>query len=157
MHGLIVLCIVYTDGKEGDIMCAIAGMVGLEYDAQLLKKMQATMIRRGPDDTGTFVSEDCALLHCRLAIIDPDGGAQPMALTWGNENFTIVYNGELYNTEDIRHELVLLGHEFQGHSDTEVILHAYAQWNEGILNKLNGIFADFRFRFLHSFPVWRTS
>lgn len=125
-------------------MCAIAGVLGLSCDF-VIGDMLKTMQRRGPDGNGVYQSEDCCLLHSRLAIIDPDGGAQPMLLTWGRETYSIVYNGELYNTEEIRRELIHLGHIFRTHSDTEVILHAYAQWSEGCLEKFNGIFA---------FAVW---
>ena len=126
-------------------MCAIAGILALPFDDTIVKKMQLTMMRRGPDGSGVFRTPSCCLLHTRLAIIDPAGGTQPMGLNWGGEAFTITYNGELYNTEDIRRELLALGHQFQGHSDTEVLLHAYAQWGEDCLYKCNGIFA---------FAVW---
>ena len=124
-------------------MCAIAGMVGIPILGT--DNMLETMKRRGPDGQGFFHNGQCCLLHSRLAIIDPDGGAQPMTLERGNEKYTIVYNGELYNTEEIRSRLCALGHSFQGHSDTEVLLHAYAQWGEAVLAALNGIFA---------FAVW---
>ena len=64
-------------------------------------------------------------------------------MTWdrGDECFTVVYNGELYNTEELRRKLLSLGHRFEGHSDTEVLLHAYAQWGENCLDLLNGIYA----------------
>ena len=126
-------------------MCAIAGILALPFDDTTIKKMQSTMRRRGPDGAGVFRTAACCLLHTRLAIIDPAGGAQPMELKWGDEAFTITYNGELYNTEDIRRELLVMGHRFQGRSDTEVLLHAYAQWGEDCLHKCNGIFA---------FAVW---
>ena len=126
-------------------MCGIAGFVGLEYNEAITGKMLSTMERRGPDAHSEFVSDMCCLLHSRLTIIDPEGGAQPMQLEWGGETYTISYNGELYNTEEIRQLLVRLGHNFSGHSDTEVVLHAYAQWAEECLEKFNGIFA---------FAVW---
>ncbi len=122
-------------------MCAIAGMVGLDYNDRIIDRMLDTMKRRGPDENGRFVSNRCALLHSRLAIIDIEKGKQPMYLEWAGERYTVVYNGELYNTEEIRHELLLEGHKFLGHSDTEVLLHAYAQWKDAALNKFNGIFA----------------
>lgn len=99
------------------------------------------MRRRGPDGQGSYCYQDICMLHTRLAIIDPSGGAQPMVLDHGNERYVISYNGELYNTEEIRRELIDLGHSFYGYSDTEVLLHAYAQWKESVLEKLNGIFA----------------
>ena len=109
-------------------MCAIAGMIGLEFDQITVEKMLLTMHRRGPDANGKYIRPGCGLLHSRLSIIDPEGGSQPMQLEWAGECYTIVYNGELYNTEEVRRELMALGHRFQGHSDTEVVLHAYAQW-----------------------------
>ena len=122
-------------------MCAIAGMIGLDAEDAVLDKMLATMARRGPDDKGIFRQEGCILLHARLAIIDPEGGRQPMELKWASEHYILVYNGELYNTEELRKELTELGHHFMGHSDTEVVLHAYAQWKQGCLERFNGIFA----------------
>lgn len=128
-------------------MCAIAGIIGLEVKETTLKQMLDTMKRRGPDATGIDTEEDCALLHARLAIIDPAGGKQPMKLSFEGENYTLIYNGELYNTEEIRRDLLRCGHHFEGHSDTEVVLHAYAQWGEGSLDRFNGIFA---------FGVWES-
>ena len=122
-------------------MCAIAGMIGLEFDQITVEKMLLTMHRRGPDANGKYIRPGCGLLHSRLSIIDPEGGSQPMQLEWAGECYTIVYNGELYNTEEVRRELMALGHRFQGHSDTEVVLHAYAQWAGKALDLLNGIFA----------------
>ena len=126
-------------------MCGIAGMIGLSYNENLIDNMMNTMRHRGPDACGKFNTNECCLLHSRLAIIDPDRGSQPMRLNWANETYTIVYNGELYNTREIRSELINLGHVFHGHSDTEVVLHAYAQWSELCVEKFNGIF---------SFGVW---
>ena len=121
-------------------MCAIAGLIFLPYDETVLKKMERSMARRGPDGSGIIQADGGVLLHSRLAIIDPEGGAQPMQLCCAGECYTIVYNGELYNMHEVRDELVTLGHSFRSHSDTEVVLHAYAQWKEGCLTKLNGIF-----------------
>lgn len=122
-------------------MCAIAGLVGIPFSEEIQHKLLSTMKRRGPDGRGVYHHEGCALLHSRLAIIDPEGGAQPMQLCWGSENYILTYNGELYNTEELRKELIRLGHVFEGHSDTEVLLHAYAQWKEQVLQRLNGIYA----------------
>lgn len=126
-------------------MCGIAGMIGLPTSKDISNRMLATMARRGPDDSGEYSHMDCTLLHSRLAVVDIDGGRQPMTLSWGNEMYAMVYNGELYNTQDIRRQLLREGHNFKGHSDTEVLLHAYVQWGEACLEKLNGIFA---------FAVW---
>ena len=109
-------------------MCAISGCVGLPIEETCMHAMLQTMARRGPDGRGIFRNADCTLLHTRLAIIDPAGGAQPMELLWGGEHYCITYNGELYNTEQLRSTLEKLGHAFSTHSDTEVVLHSYAQW-----------------------------
>lgn len=122
-------------------MCAIAGILGLPVAADVLDKMLLTMARRGPDGNGTYIGNGCALLHSRLAIIDPAGGVQPMSLSWAGETYILVYNGELYNTDELRKELIGLGHSFLGHSDTEVVLHAYAQWGADAVDRFNGIFA----------------
>lgn len=126
-------------------MCAIAGIIGLPGDSETVAKMLATMKRRGPDASGSCLGPGYTLLHSRLAIIDPTGGRQPMMLKWAGERYRLVYNGELYNTQELRAELENLGHCFSGHSDTEVLLHGYAQWGEAVLERLNGIYA---------FAVW---
>lgn len=126
-------------------MCGIAGMIGLSYDNVVVDRLLYTMRRRGPDGNGAHCFDGGCLLHSRLAVIDPDGGKQPMRCSWMNETYTIVYNGELYNTEQLRTLLQKLGHTFAGHSDTEVVLHAYAQWSDACVDKFNGIFA---------FAVW---
>ena len=126
-------------------MCAIAGILGLPYDETVIQKMLRTMQRRGPDGSGVAMTAGVCLLHARLAIIDPAGGEQPMKLQWQGRYYTLIYNGELYNTRELRTELLRLGHSFAGHSDTEVVLHAFAQWGEACLDKFNGIYA---------FAVW---
>ena len=126
-------------------MCAIAGILDLAVSPGTTHKMRKTMRRRGPDDFGVFQDGEVTLLHARLAVIDPAGGRQPMTLFYENEAYTIVYNGELYNTPELRTELEKLGHRFAGHSDTEVLLHGYAQWGPDVVERLNGIFA---------FAVW---
>ena len=122
-------------------MCAIAGILDLPYDESVISKMLATMARRGPDGNGVAMMRGVCLLHSRLAIIDPEGGQQPMKLQWKGKNYTIIYNGELYNTRELRRELEDAGHRFITNSDTEVVLHAYAQWGSDCLEKFNGIFA----------------
>ena len=126
-------------------MCAIAGILGLPFDSKILETLLSTMVHRGPDGTGSYMERECCLLHSRLAIIDPEGGAQPMNLAWAGEEYVISYNGELYNTQEIKDNLIALGHEFDTYSDTEVVLHAYAQWKESCVERFNGIFA---------FAVW---
>ena len=126
--------------RKGMNMCAIAGILDLPVENNIRNNILKTMARRGPDENGIYQTENCTLFHSRLTIIDPTGGKQPMTLMYGGEEYTIVYNGELYNTDEIRRGLHTLGHQFLSHSDTEVILHAYAQWGEDMLPKLNGIF-----------------
>ena len=128
-------------------MCAIAGLIGVQAEEAVLKKMLETMGRRGPDQEDVWQEEGVTLLHARLAVVDLQGGRQPMELTWKGQRLVLVYNGELYNTPELRRELEALGHTFTGHSDTEVVLHAYAQWQEDCVNRFNGIFA---------FGVWET-
>lgn len=122
-------------------MCAIAGLVNIFPEETTVDRMLKTMARRGPDGQGVIMEPGCTLLHSRLAVIDPAGGGQPMTLEWAGERYCMVYNGELYNTQEVRRELLSLGHRFCGHSDTEVVLHAFAQWKERCLEKFNGIYA----------------
>lgn len=122
-------------------MCAIAGIIGLPSSDHIVKRMLATMKRRGPDSDGCCEGDGYTLLHARLAIIDPEGGSQPMSLDWAGNRYRMVYNGELYNTQELRNKLERLGHIFLGHSDTEVLLHGYAQWGDAVLEQINGIYA----------------
>ena len=124
-------------------MCGIGGFVDYERDARrggpILHGMKRTLTPRGPDAEGTYFDEDAALVHRRLIVIDPEGGKQPMHSP--DRNTIIIYNGELYNTPELRTELMSRGHEFVGHSDTEVLLHAYLEWKIDAFARLNGIFA----------------
>ena len=110
-------------------MCGIAGFVNYkrvfkDEDRQVLFNMGEALNRRGPDDKGDYVADCLGLTHRRLAVIDPENGRQPMVKLINNNTYVICYNGELYNTEEIRTELRLLGYEFDGRSDTEVLLTA---------------------------------
>ena len=124
-------------------MCGIGGFVDYERDARrggpILHGMKRTLTPRGPDAEGTYFDEDTALIHRRLIVIDPEGGKQPMCSP--DRNTILIYNGELYNTPELRRELMSRGHEFVGHSDTEVLLHAYLEWKTDAFARLNGIFA----------------
>ena len=126
-------------------MCGIAGWVDwrrdLRREAATLERMAAAMAPRGPDDAGLWLSASVGFAHRRLIVVDPAGGAQPMQRQYGTRRFVIVYNGELYNTEDLRRDLLARGYRFEGHSDTEVLLASYAHWGEACLPRLNGIFA----------------
>lgn len=122
-------------------MCGIVGFTGLRAQREeILKRMMDAIIHRGPDGAGTYFGEGVALGHRRLSIIDLEGGAQPMF----NEDkaLAVVFNGEIYNFMELREQLVKAGHTFAtDHSDTEVLLHGYEEWGEGMLEKLRGMFA----------------
>ena len=124
-------------------MCGIAGTIDLGRDvrglAGLPERMARALSRRGPDAGGVYQDAHALLVHRRLIVVDPAGGGQPMYDPEGN--IILIYNGELYNTEDIRRELAALGHTFRGHSDTEVVLHAYLAWGTEAFQKFNGIYA----------------
>ena len=132
-------------------MCGIAGQIDFQGSCQeqlpVYQAMQAALRRRGPDQQGLYVTSQAALIHTRLCVVDLVHGKQPMILKQGGRELALVYNGELYNTPELRQELEALGHTFSGHSDTEVLLHAYAQWGEGCVERFNGIFA---------FAVWES-
>lgn len=126
-------------------MCGIAGWIdfqrNMKNEVQTVEKMGQTLAHRGPDDFNVWCCHDAAFAHTRLAVIDPEGGKQPMTKMRGGCKFTMVYNGELYNTASLRAELEHLGHLFFGHSDTEVLLASYMEWGTDCLEKLNGIYA----------------
>ena len=126
-------------------MCGIAGWLDQtrpinEMD-EVLQKMSDSLKRRGPDEHGAYIRRHAALLHRRLSVIDPENGHQPMSTLYEGEKYTIVYNGELYNTEELREELKAVGFGFGTRSDTEVLLKAYCYYKEKCAEKLNGIFA----------------
>lgn len=126
-------------------MCGIAGWYDRNIDMRdaggILNEMSGTLSRRGPDDSGSFIESYAALLHRRLAVIDPENGSQPMTRSVGERSCTIVYNGELYNTDEIGDKLRSLGYSFSTKTDTEVVLLAYMHWGSDCLQRLNGIFA----------------
>lgn len=132
-------------------MCAISGIIrfgGLNTEpAAAARKMAAVLKRRGPDDDGYYISpkSEALLVHTRLAVIDPENGAQPMLYAEGGRKLALVYNGELYNTAELRALLEARGHKFSTNTDTEAVLRAYAEWGADCLSRMNGIFA---------FAVW---
>src|SRR6266478_5806060 len=122
-------------------MCGIAGFVGSgnEFD---LKAMTRALVHRGPDSEGYYSDPDSAVYlgHRRLAIRDIAGGAQPMWNAAGT--ICVIYNGEIYNHQALRAELTSAGHIFvSSHSDTEILVHGYAEWGTGIAERINGMFA----------------
>ena len=121
-------------------MCGIAGFISPDRaDAAALAPMLARIAHRGPDGQGTFVEGPAALGHCRLAIIDLQGGAQPLYSE--DKNFVVVFNGEIYNYRELTAELTALGHTFTTRTDTEVLLHGWEQWGRELLPRLRGMFA----------------
>jgi len=127
-------------------MCGIAGEIcvkgGLKArDRAVYAPMWDSLAPRGPDQRGAYFSDRAVLLHRRLSVVDPDGGRQPMRLVRGGRELVLAYNGELYNTDEVRRALKICGHEFHGHSDTEVVIHAFDEWGAQCLHRFNGIFA----------------
>ncbi|MBR5093896.1 MAG: asparagine synthase (glutamine-hydrolyzing) [Oscillospiraceae bacterium] len=122
-------------------MCGIAGELRfdrrIDPNAAYLSAMQEAIAPRGPDQAGSFFADHCALLHRRLAVIDPEGGLQPMHFS----GLTIVYNGELYNAPELREQLIQAGYHFLTRSDTEVVLKAYHCYGSAACERFNGIFA----------------
>ena len=124
-------------------MCGIAGIAGGGGpDPALLQRMAAAMAHRGPDGEGVWHDDEVGLAHRRLAIIDLDPRSdQPFHLG----PLHLVFNGEIYNYRELREELRGRGHQFRTEGDTEVLLHAWAEWGEGALERIDGMFA---------FAVW---
>lgn len=122
-------------------MCGIAGIltpsIDLRNEKPLIENISKTLKMRGPDAKGEYVTPTVALIHRRLSVIDPEKGSQPMRFG----KYIIVYNGELYNTDEVRDELISYGYKFDSHCDTEVVLKAYDKWQGESVKKLNGIFA----------------
>jgi len=125
-------------------MCGIAGFVAPRGagDRHLLERMNRALAHRGPDAEGYFIDSERGvhLGHRRLSIVDLSGGTQPMSTPDGN--LIIIFNGEIYNHSELRQALQAKGHVFQtDHSDTEVLLLGFREWGEGLLERLNGMFA----------------
>lgn len=124
-------------------MCGIVGLVNLTNrpaSETVVKKMNDSIIHRGPDADGVFVHGNVGLGHRRLSIIDLSPSSnQPMYSS--DQNFVVVFNGEIYNFKSIRTELEILGHNFRTSSDTEVLLKSYIEWGEKCITRFNGMFA----------------
>ena len=124
-------------------MCGIAGIVSSDLnetiDKELIQNMTNVLAHRGPDGSGSFHDKGISLGHRRLSIIDVEGGHQPMSSE--DDMITITYNGEIYNFETLRKELLGLGCNFRTKSDTEVIIKAYLQWGIEAIGRFNGMFA----------------
>lgn len=138
--------------RKGDIMCAIAGAIGMSNafinDPKIAIDIRNCLKHRGPDQDGFYISDDAVLIHTRLAIIDIENGTQPMIAKENGEEYALVYNGELYNTSEIRNELIGLGYSFKTHSDTEVVLKSFIEWREDAPKRFNGIYG---------FAIWEAN
>jgi len=129
-------------------MCGIAGYVG-KGNREDLENMISAIKHRGPDNDGVFLVGNVGLAHARLSIIDlSEWGRQPMFNN--DKTIGIVFNGEIYNFEELRNELVRIGYKFKSNTDTEMIIYLYEKFGESCFEKLNGMFAiglyDFRLR-----------
>ena len=130
-------------------MCGIAGFINakenIEQQMVTLEVMTNKLAPRGPDASGFWHSPHALLGHRRLIVVDPSGGGQPMVRHRGKNTYVMIYNGELYNTSELRNELKACGHLFSSNSDTEVLLEAFIEWGTGCADRINGIYA---------FAVW---
>lgn len=132
-------------------MCGIVGFVNYKKEfsnkRNVINTMLQTLSNRGPDEEGIYLKNNVALGHKRLIVIDPQGGKQPMIERFSQGEFVIVYNGQIYNTKELRDTLSKNGFTFYGHCDTEVLLKSYIFYGKDVVNHLNGIFA---------FAIWNT-
>ena len=125
-------------------MCGIAGEINFKngiYKQDYHFKMLDSMSGRGPDDSGIFQDKNAILLHRRLAVIDPENGKQPMTAMFNGATYTICYNGELYNTAELKNRLKAMGITFETNTDTEVVLKSYIVWGAEVVKEFNGIYA----------------
>ena len=127
-------------------MCSILGLINFKDSTfsiaqEVLNEMGATMAHRGPDQNGFFRNNYVCFSHNRLAVIDVENGLQPMTVVFEGKSYTIIYNGEIYNADELRNELIGNGVNFKTHCDTEVVLYSYIVWGMNCSEKLNGIYA----------------
>ena len=131
-------------------MCGFVGFANLKENISSktnIYNMNESISKRGPDEDGYYYEEHVCLGHKRLIVVDPNGGKQPMSAMKDGNLYTIVYNGQLYNTKDLRSELEENGFTFDSYSDTEVLLKSFIFWKYDVVKKLNGIF---------SFAIWNS-
>ena len=121
-------------------MCGIVGFVNSKDQKQeIIEDMMDRIVHRGPNSSGKYTDKNVALGFRRLSIIDLEGGSQPIY----NEDRSkvIIFNGEIYNFQPLREQLIAAGHVFSTHADTEVLLHGYEEWGAELLQKVRGMFA----------------
>lgn len=132
-------------------MCGIVGIVNYREDISnqysIIRNMTKTLSKRGPDEEGLFFSKHANLGHKRLTIIDLENGKQPMSCVIDDITYTIVFNGQIYNTQELKEVLIENGFKFRGYSDTEILLKAYIHYGKDVCKYLNGIFA---------FAIWNS-
>ena len=126
-------------------MCSICGEIDFYKQngnrLDIVKKMNYVQRHRGPDKSDIFIDHFACLGHNRLSVIDIENGHQPMSVTYGNKKYTIVYNGEIYNCDELRREIKEKGIELKTNCDTEVVLYSYILFGDNCPSRLNGIFA----------------
>ena len=128
-------------------MCGFVGFSNFnndlsnKYYSNILKEMNSTLSKRGPDEEGYYLNNNVCMAHKRLIVIDPDGGKQPMIENYSFGDYVIVYNGQIYNTKELKDVLISNGFTFNGHCDTEILLKSYIHYGTDVVNHLNGIFA----------------
>lgn len=134
-------------------MCGFVGFSNLKdniiiQDSKILENMNNTLSKRGPDEDGYYIKNNIALAHKRLIVIDPLGGKQPMVEKYSYSEYVICYNGQIYNTKELKETLEKNNFTFEGHCDTEVLLKSYIYYGNEVVNHLNGIF---------SFVIWNSN
>ena len=126
-------------------MCGFVGYANFKQDfstnRNILNSMSETLKKRGPDEEGYYLDKNVALAHRRLIVIDPEGGKQPMIETFSFGKYVIVYNGQIYNTKELKKILKENDFEINTHSDTEILLKSYIYYGKDVVKHLNGIFA----------------
>ncbi|MBQ5800609.1 MAG: asparagine synthase (glutamine-hydrolyzing), partial [Clostridia bacterium] len=123
-------------------MCSICGIFDLRASlTEEAERMSRALVHRGPDSSGSYFREGVALCHNRLAVMDIEGGTQPMSVEYKGEAYTIVYNGEVYNTDELKKELLRYNIKPKTRCDTELVLWSYVIWGEDCPKRLNGIFS----------------